>query len=80
VNVEAGLVGLAGADAPGARRWPVVDAAPPALKLLAVSKRWRRKARPVLNSLDLNVTPGTAVLLTGRNDAGKISAAGRAWP
>jgi ABC-2 type transport system ATP-binding protein len=74
VNVEAERLGVASADAPGACLRLVVDeAAPPTVELRAISKRWRRKPRPVLDRLDLSVAPGTAVLLTGRNGAGKTT-------
>jgi ABC-2 type transport system ATP-binding protein len=49
------------------------DRAAPTLELRAISKRWRQKERPVLDSLDLSVVPGTAVLLTGRNGVGKTT-------
>jgi ABC-2 type transport system ATP-binding protein len=45
----------------------------PALDLCGVSKRWRRKPRPVLDNIDLSVAERTAVLLTGRNGAGKTT-------
>jgi ABC-2 type transport system ATP-binding protein len=44
-----------------------------ALQLRAVSKRWRKQPRPVLDDVDLGVAPGTAVLLTGANGAGKTT-------
>ena len=61
------------AEARGAPLRLVVESALPALELRAVSKRWRRGARPVLDNVDLSVAPGTAVLLTGRNGAGKTT-------
>jgi ABC-2 type transport system ATP-binding protein len=78
VNVEAGRLEVASADAPGGRLRLVApnlagDAAVPTLELRAVSKRWRRKARPILDGLDLSIAPGTAALLTGRNGAGKTT-------
>jgi ABC-2 type transport system ATP-binding protein len=45
----------------------------PALELHGVSKRWRGKPSPVLDSVDFTVAHGTAVLLTGRNGAGKTT-------
>jgi ABC-2 type transport system ATP-binding protein len=73
VNVEAGRAEVTTAEARGARLRLVVESALPTLELRAVSKRWRRKARPVLDSVDLSVAKGTAVLLTGRNGAGKTT-------
>jgi ABC-type multidrug transport system ATPase subunit len=49
------------------------EAASPALELRAVSKRWRKHARPVLADVDLGVAHGTAILLTGPNGAGKTT-------
>jgi ABC-2 type transport system ATP-binding protein len=49
------------------------EAASRALELRAVSKRWRKQPRPVLDDVDLGVAPGTAVLLTGANGAGKTT-------
>lgn len=74
MKVEAERLGVASADAPGGCLRLVDDeAALPTLELRTISKRWRRKARPVLDSLDLNIAPGTAVLLTGHNGAGKTT-------
>jgi ABC-2 type transport system ATP-binding protein len=74
VNAAAGQVGAPTPDAPGARlRLLLDDAVPPTLELQGVSKRWHRKAPPILNGIDLSLAPGTAVLLTGRNGAGKTT-------
>jgi ABC-type multidrug transport system ATPase subunit len=43
------------------------------LELRAVSKRWRKKPRPVLDDVQLGVAHGTAILLTGANGAGKTT-------
>jgi ABC-type multidrug transport system ATPase subunit len=74
VAVEPGRVGVASADAPSPHLRLVGGEAPlPTLELRGVSKRWRGKARPVLDSVDLRVAPGTALLLAGRNGAGKTT-------
>jgi ABC-2 type transport system ATP-binding protein len=74
MNEAAGRVGEAAPDAPGVRlRLVVDDAVPSTLELLGVSKRWHRKAPPVLDGIDLSLAPGTAVLLTGRNGVGKTT-------
>jgi ABC-2 type transport system ATP-binding protein len=61
-------------DAPSTRlRLVVDDESLPTLGLKGISKRWHRKAPPVLDGIDLTLAPGTAVLLTGRNGAGKTT-------
>jgi ABC-type multidrug transport system ATPase subunit len=74
VTLEPGWVRAASVEAPNPHLRLVAGDAPlPTLELRGVSKRWRRKARPVLDGVDLRLSPGTAVLLTGRNGAGKTT-------
>jgi ABC-type multidrug transport system ATPase subunit len=43
------------------------------LRLRSVSKRWRSMAVPVLDGLDLELTPGSCAWVGGRNGAGKTT-------
>jgi ABC-2 type transport system ATP-binding protein len=86
MRVEAGRALVADPDAQSTPLWPVGRSAAPrtapvvagerlplALELRAVSKRWSRKQHPVLNNIDLRVSQGTAILLTGCNGVGKTT-------
>jgi ABC-2 type transport system ATP-binding protein len=72
-SLELADVGSQGADAPvpaaiaGSDR----DAAP--LRLMSISKRWRKDLPLVLDGLELTLEPGTATWVGGRNGIGKTT-------
>src|SRR4051812_39906484 len=43
------------------------------LAMHAITKRWPGSDTPVLDRVDLEVEPGTAVSITGRNGSGKTT-------
>src|SRR5687768_7061556 len=45
----------------------------PPLRLLGVSKTWRKRARPVLDSVDLELGEGMLTWVSGDNGAGKTT-------
>ena len=54
-------------------RPPAISGAVPVLNIDAVTKRWRRRAVPVLDGATLTVEPGTVVLVEGKNGTGKTT-------
>jgi ABC-type multidrug transport system ATPase subunit len=73
VSAQAALANATAAPA-GAIAPACAPAAPtPALVLAGLTKRWQRRAAPVLDGLDLVLAPGTCTWVGGRNGAGKTT-------
>jgi ABC-2 type transport system ATP-binding protein len=63
--MSATVASAIGSEPALAEDWP--------LRLRSVSKRWRSMAAPVLDCLDLELTPGSCAWVGGRNGAGKTT-------